>query len=436
MTEFTQEQYQEFFDEFEKVYKEYENKVKERRARGIHDYNVFDVLETKEVKHSKFIASLLDPKGLHYQGDLFLREFVKICVSNDFEFDTSRAKVYIEYGDTKGRREYGDTKGRIDIYITDDNKHIIIENKICNANDQDKQIYRYIETIKKENLSLDNDGILVLYLTPNDGKTPSKESLNGFKIKDGFLEKDNDKIRYKHIVCNHILEWLNKVKNEIVNLTDLNVIITQYEKAVKKLTNQGEKMANDTVKEQIKKNYELCATIYSEFKNTKVNLLQEFFSKVYETLKETIKKDVWEIEFHETKFDKKYNKIFSIKLKGYNEKNHDGNYICYCIEPQNRCNNIFFGLRRSDKVKNELNDGCFKNIVQESDYCKSKRWKSSEWWAWYYYNEKFRDADDNLILEYLSNEKLFISKIVKDIYDDLENLKDVLEKLNKKLIEK
>ena len=30
MTELTQEQYQEFFDEFEKAYKEYENKVKEK----------------------------------------------------------------------------------------------------------------------------------------------------------------------------------------------------------------------------------------------------------------------------------------------------------------------------------------------------------------------------------------------------------------------
>ena len=30
MTEFTQEQYQKFFDEFEKVYKEYKNKVKYR----------------------------------------------------------------------------------------------------------------------------------------------------------------------------------------------------------------------------------------------------------------------------------------------------------------------------------------------------------------------------------------------------------------------
>ena len=428
MTEFTQEQYQKFFTEFEKVYKEYENKVKERRARGIHDYNVFDVLETKEVKHSKFIASLLDPKGLHYQGDLFLREFVNACGISDFGLDTSNAQVYREYEN-------------IDIYITDGNKHIIIENKICDAKDQDKQIYRYIETIKKENSSknenssLDNDGILVLYLTPNFDKTPSQESLNGYEIKDGFLEKDNDKIRYKHIVCDHILEWLNKVKIEIVNLTDLNVIITQYEKAVKNLINKGEKMENNLIIEQIKENYKLCAAIHDNFKSAKINLLNELFSKVTETLKETIKTDDWEIEFHEITEITKYTKFFYTKLKEYNEKNHDGNYIYYCIESQNGYNNIIFGIVRSNEKMDKLNNDCFRDIVQESNYCKSKRWKSSEWWAWYYCNEKFRDADDNLILEYLSNEKLFISKIVKDICDDLENLKDVLEKLNKKLIE-
>ena len=421
-------EYQKFFAEFEKVYKEYENKVKERRARGIHDYNVFDVLETKEVKHSKFIASLLDPKGLHYQGDLFLREFINACGISDFGLDTSNAQVYREYEN-------------IDIYITDGNKHIIIENKICYAKDQDKQIYRYIETIKNENSSLDNDGILVLYLTPNFDKTPSQESLNGFEIKDGFLEKDNDKIRYKHIVCDHILEWLNKVKAEIINLTDLNVIITQYEKAVKKLTNQGEKMENNLIIEQIKENYKLCATIHDNFKSAKINLLNELFSKVCKTLEERQKTDEklkeWEIEFHEITEIANYTKFFYTKLKEYNGKNHDGNYIYYCIESQKGYNDIYFGLVRSNKEMDKLNNDCFQDIVKESKYCKSKRWKSSEWWAWYYYNQKFSNVDD-LILDYLHNEdeEKFISEIANDICNDLKGLKDVLEKLNKKLIEK
>lgn len=421
MAEFTQEEYQKFFDEFEKAYKEYENKVKERRARGIHDYNVFDVLEAKEIKHSKFIASLLDPKGLHYQGDLFLNKFIEVCGIDDFGLDTSNALVYREYEN-------------IDIYITDGDKHIIIENKIWDADDQDKQIYRYIEAIKKENSSLDNDRILVLYLTRNDDKTPSPKSLNGFEIKDGFLEKGNDKIRYKHIICNDILGWLNKVKIEIVNLTDLNVIITQYEKAVKNLIN-GEKMENNLVIEQIKKNYELCLNIHNEFENAKINLLNELFSKVSDTLQATINTNDWTIESHKITKITPRTTFFSAKLKEYNGKNHNGNYIYYCIESQNGYNNIFFGLVRSNDKMDKLNNGCFQDIVKESDYCTDKSWKSSDWWAWCYCNQNFRNADDNLILEYLSK-KEFISKIANDICNDLGNLKDVLKKLNKKLIEK
>lgn len=424
MTESTQEQYQKFFNEFEKAYKEYENKVKERRARGIHDYNVFDVLEAKEVKHSKFIASLLDPKGLHYQGDLFLNKFIEVCGIDDFGLDTLNSQVYREYKN-------------IDIYITDGNKHIIIENKRWTG-DHNEQVPRYIQTIideqNKDELSEIYERILVLYLTPFDYVIKELGGID--EVGKDYLKLRQNQVDFRHISYeNEILNWLNKVKIEIVNLTDLNVIITQYEKAVKILTNQGEKMANDIVREQIKSNYELCVNIHNEFENTKINLLNELYSKVYKTLQETINPKDWTIKFHEIK---RSNNIFSIKLKGYNEENHDGNYIYYCIESQKGYDQITFGLVRSDKVKNKLNNNCFKDIVQKDivqkrDYYKNKssdKW-NSEWWAWYY--EKFSNADD-LILEYLSN-KNFISKIVEDICNDLENLKDVLEKLNKKLIE-
>lgn len=414
MTEFTQEQYQEFFDEFEKAYKEYENKVKERRARGIHDYNVFDVLEAKEIKHSKFIASLLDPKGLHYQGDLFLNKFIEVCGIDDFGLDTLNSQAYREYKN-------------IDIYITDGNKHIIIENKRWTG-DHNEQVARYIQTIideqNKDELSKIYERILVLYLTPFNTEIKSLGGID--EVGKDYLKLRQNQVAFRHISYeNEILNWLNEVKIEIVNLTDLNVIITQYEKTVKNLIN-GEKMENNLIIEQIKRNYELCVNIHNKFENAKINLLNELFSKVDKTLQETINPKDWTIEFHEIK---EPFKIFSIKLNGYNEENHDGNYIYYCIEPQNGYNNIFFGLVRSNKVKNELNNDCFQDIVKESNYCKS--WNKSKWWACYY--KKFSTADD-LILEYLKNEK-FISEIVKDICDDLEKLKDVLEKLNKKLIE-
>ena len=418
MTEITQEQYQKFFAEFEKAYKEYENKVKERRARGIHDYNVFDVLETKEVKHSKFIASLLDPKGLHYQGDLFLREFINACGISDFGLDTSNAQVYREYEN-------------IDIYITDGNKHIIIENKICDAKDQDKQIYRYIETIKKENSSknenssLDNDGILVLYLTPNFDKTPSQKSLNGFEIKDGFLEKDNDKIPYKHIVCDHILEWLDKIKIEIVNLTDLNVIITQYEKAVKNLINKGEKMENNLIIEQIKENYKLCAEIYDNFKSAEIELTNNFFKEVCEKLENDPEiKDNWTLSFN--KFENEIIPVIEIIPKELNYSK----YFRFVVE--RKPNEILYGF-----LKNKILDDFLKNNAK----IKLEDMKiQTQYFEWYL------KADDSafvfafesitprkFILDNIENKNCveeYMNKILSDIKKSKDKLKEINDKIN------
>lgn len=415
MTESTQEKYQEFFNEFEKAYKEYENKVKERRARGIHDYNVFDVLEAKEVKHSKFIASLLDPKGLHYQGDLFLNKFIEVCGIDDFGLDTLNSQVYREYKN-------------IDIYITDGNKHIIIENKRWTG-DHDEQVARYIKTIidkqNKDELSEIYERILVLYLKPFDTEIKSLGGID--EVGKDYLKLGQNQVAFRYISYeNEILKWLNKVKIEIVNLTDLNVIITQYEKAVKNLINKGEKMENNLIIEQIKKNYELCLNIHNEFENAKINLLNELFSKVTKTLDDEEIKKTWEIEFHEITEITRFTKFFSAKLQEYNGKNHNGNYIYYCIELQNKYNDISFGLVRSNEVKNRLDNDCFKDIVQENDYCKS--WNKTEWWACCY--KKFSNVD-NLILDYLRNEEKFIN----EIRNDLEKLEGVLEKLNKKLIE-
>lgn len=393
--EITQEQYQKFFDEFEKVYKEYESKVKERRARGIHDYNVFDVLETKEVKHSKFIASLLDPKGLHYQGDLFLREFINACGISDFGLDISNTQVCRE-------------SNNIDIYITDGNKHIIIENKLWTG-DHDKQVARYIQIIadkieKGVNKQDLKDRILVLYLTP---KSFNIEELGGIKTieKDCLITKKDYggiSVKYKHITYeNEILNWLNAIKAEIINLTDLNVLITQYEKAVKKLTNQGEKMENDKVKEQIKQNYELCATIYDEFKNVEKDWINDFLEKVFEILKEEIK---------------------NIKFKKFKDKN-----TCVIeIKPQESCEKYFrFVVERKT---NEILYGFLKNI----DKIDLKNLPNIKlcYYNWYLENSFEKKTPREFIQEYIQNGAENYAKKIKDTID---NFKDELKKINEAL---
>ena len=422
MTEFTQK-YQKFFDEFEKVYKEYENKVKERRARGIHDYNVFDVLETKEVKHSKFIASLLDPKGLHYQSDLFLREFVNACGMSDFGLDTSNTQVCRE-------------SNNIDIYITDGNKHIIIENKLWTG-DHDKQVARYIQIIadkieKGVNKQDLKDRILVLYLTP---KSFNIETLGGIKTieKDCLITKKDYggiSVKYKHITYeNEILNWLNAIKAEIINLTDLNVLITQYEKAVKKLTNQGEKMENDKVKEQIKQNYELCAEIYDNFKSAEIELTNNFLKEVCEKLENDPEiKNNWTLSFN--KFENEIIPVIEIIPKELNYSK----YFRFVVE--RKPNEILYGF-----LKNKILDDFLKNNAKIKLEDMNIQTQYFEWYlkaddsAFIFAFESMKPR--KFILDNIENKngveeavKDYVDKILSDIKKSKNKLKEINDKIN------
>lgn len=416
MTEITQEQYQEFFAEFEKAYKEYESKVKERRARGIHDYNVFDVLETKEVKHSKFIASLLDPKGLHYQGDLFLREFINACGISDFGLDTSNAQVFREYEN-------------IDIYITDGNKHIIIENKLWTS-DHDEQIARYIQAIVDEQKEQNGiyERILVLYLTPFDDEIKSLGGID--EVGKDYLKLGQNQVAFRHVSYkNEILNWLNAIKAEIINLTDLNVLISQYEKAVKNLTNQGEKMENDKVKEQIKQNYELCAEIHDNFKSAEIELTNNFFKEVCEKLENDPEiKNNWTLSFN--KFENEIIPVIEITPKELNYNK----YFRFVVE--RKPNEILYGF-----LKNKILDDFLKN----NDEFKLENMNiQTQYFEWYlkaddsacvFAFEKMELKD--FILKNIKNKngveeavKDYVDKILSDIKKSKNKLKEINDKIN------
>lgn len=117
-------------------------------------FNTFSILkmETAENKtHSNFIAELLNPKGSHLKGSIFLELFLKEINYTEFEAQNASVKLEKYIGEIDTERLTG---GKIDIYTQDKNGNIIsIENKI-NAKDQDYQIERYCnhEIRKKQSL--------------------------------------------------------------------------------------------------------------------------------------------------------------------------------------------------------------------------------------------------------------------------------------------
>lgn len=111
------------------------------------NYNLFQVINmtSDETKvHSAMIADLLNPKGLHQMGDIFLKLFInklkqQLKLDKDFEFSNPTVECEKHIGAISENKDAG---GRIDIYISDKNHHIAIENKIYATDQENQQIGR------------------------------------------------------------------------------------------------------------------------------------------------------------------------------------------------------------------------------------------------------------------------------------------------------
>ncbi len=175
-------------------------------------FNVFAVVgvDHYELKHSAFIAELLNPEGSHGQRTSFLSIFLKICCPADFMFSLQGVKVYVEYV-TKS--------GRIDILVTNNDKQaIIIENKIY-APDGNEQLKRYDD----EALKRYTNGYRILYLT-RKGDDASPESSKGIAY-------------YKISYQKEILKWLKECIIQCVSLPLIRETLIQYSNHIKRLTN-------------------------------------------------------------------------------------------------------------------------------------------------------------------------------------------------------
>ena len=276
------EDFEKLFVDMSKGYMAAKAQADRQRAMGKHDYNIFTLFHdfSDEVNlHSNFIASLLDPNGDHYKGDLFLKLFLETCGIDDLSIDTSRATVFKEFK-------------HIDIYISDGKKHIILENKVY-AKDQPTQIARYIEAIKKE--GAEDEDIYVLYLHP-DGKLPDNQSFGDYHAK---LLGENPSIKFKVISYgNEILEWIDRCKNEVSNITDLNVFLSQYKDVIEMIYDRYkriDKMETANLVEIFKENYTAVSEIANNYQEMRKKIIDGFFEKLSERLKKVYNENCYKI---------------------------------------------------------------------------------------------------------------------------------------------
>lgn len=198
------------------------------------NFNVFKILgmEALEVRtHSSFLRELLDPKGSHGMGSVFLELFLSHVSDKNAPstgFDSSSATVTAErpIGPINKERTRG---GRIDLFLEDKHgRRIFIENKIY-AEDQENQLLRYH--------AYDHQAILV-YLTLK-GTKPSPESTGGEDFPVKLVSYDGE-----------IIQWLESCKKESVSRPIIRETLTQYIDLIRYLTNRT---TGDSMNEEIEK---------------------------------------------------------------------------------------------------------------------------------------------------------------------------------------
>ena len=255
----------------------YQASQDERLSAGLL-YNVFSEIGVSgwELQHSAFIASLLDPKGMHGVSEKFLKAFLEVFPKQNEKNETSVKTMDIDYLNSyvQTEKDIGiikeDTGGKIDIFIelslqgVSQKKYaIVIENKLY-AKDQKKQLQRYknfAEANYKDNYS-------ILYLTL-DGHKPSKDSI---------VDSESNGIicvSYQNFIC----DWLDKCIKESAVLPLVRETIVQYRNLVNKLTFQevNRMEENELIKLLLKDcNLEIAEQLQGQIQNAKEYFFEHF----------------------------------------------------------------------------------------------------------------------------------------------------------------
>ena len=197
--------------------------------------NLFDVLRVSrtEIRHSNFLAWLLDPNANHFLGDKFLRVFFTEVLQKGNSSALETCEILSgDFSDFAVKRE----EAHIDILAYSKSLKIVlcIENKI-DACEHGNQLQRYYDYIKSK---FEGYKLYCVFLSP-DGADVSKESDREF-----WLPMDY-KVVYKAVAA---------LKDSDETTDDVCFLLNQYYDILTREIMENEKIA------------EICREIYEKHK--------------------------------------------------------------------------------------------------------------------------------------------------------------------------
>lgn len=334
-------------------------------------FNIFSILKMESQEngtHSAFLAELLNPKGTHLRGTLFLELFLKCLEPQKKESDDKKqhildiASVKVKTEHHIGKRDVvNKTGGRIDIYIWDKyNNCISIENKIY-AGDQEAQIERYYNHRTEQNK--------VLYLTLW-GSKPTEQSCGTL-----VNEKDYYVISYKK----QILEWLTLCMKETYDYPALRESIKQYTLLIKKLTHTMNNEEENELFGLILKNYDEAMFLANNINKALIKFKGKIREDVFRQLVEKLgtKYDI----YRGGNIESAHSQIW-IKIKGLEDKKVFFGIQSFAVGKDNTFPQLFVGIF------------IFNGLYREQYKILGK--KRSNWWIEDYLFENFQGYETDL----------------------------------------
>jgi hypothetical protein len=138
------------------------------------DFNFINLISPDENKISDLLKILLEPNGIHGQGEIFFKLFIdKLSQYSHQEININNYKkisIYREKTTDKGRR--------IDLFIKSKNFVIAIENKRW-AKEQEKQLDDYFKFLEK---NYENFILIFLTATKREPQSISSKNKNSNKF--------------------------------------------------------------------------------------------------------------------------------------------------------------------------------------------------------------------------------------------------------------
>lgn len=249
--------------------KELNKKIKTLKEKEQNKFNIFKVLklENHEIRHSNFLAWLLNPKENHGLGDKFLKNFMQEALKKpSILLDTSDVVVDTEYFTNKGCR--------IDILIHSKKSDFVcvIENKY-GSDEHDEQCKHYKDFIENYSKFKEYQNQKYIFL---DIDMPSQEELD--KALNCYMPITYKEVYYILVDLLNTLEQSDDAKHAIVQYTE--IIKEKYF------------IMNEEIKEKCR---ELYMGYYDVF-NSVVEYKESLYSDMYNLMKKFLERYISEYE--------------------------------------------------------------------------------------------------------------------------------------------